>query len=62
MKFWIPAAVLVLAAAAFVLFYTLATAEKEGASSFGLVNLVGLATVVLGITAAFVMLRRASPP
>jgi len=42
--------------------YILSTFDSQQSSSLDLVNTVGLATVAVGIAAALIILRRASPP
>jgi Ni/Fe-hydrogenase subunit HybB-like protein len=62
LKVWVPVALGALITVAYVLFYFLNSVESRGATSFGLVNAVGLVAVVVGIIAAGMILRRASPP
>jgi hypothetical protein len=60
MKAWIPVAVGGLIICAYALFY--AVSSTEGASSIGLANSVGLVAVLVGLIAAGILLRRATPP
>ncbi|QQG49246.1 MAG: hypothetical protein HY247_02750 [archaeon] len=60
MKVWIPVALGAVITFAYVFFYFLSTVG--GATSFGLVNSVGLAAVFIGLVAAGLLLRRATPP
>lgn len=62
MKLWVPVALGGLIAIAYAFFYELSVAESHGASSFGLANSVGLVAVFVGLIAAGVILRRATPP
>jgi hypothetical protein len=62
MRLWIIAALGILIAAAYVLFYVTSSLESQGANLFGLVNTIGLITVVLGIVAAGAVLRRSTRP
>ena len=62
MKYLVPAAVLVLVAATYILFYLLTSFESQESSSFGLVNTVGLVFVFVGVVAAAVLFRRFSVP
>ncbi|MDA4121413.1 MAG: hypothetical protein OK404_03290 [Thaumarchaeota archaeon] len=62
MKLWIPIAMAGLIGFAYAFFYFMTSVETQGASSFGLANSVGLAGVVVGLIAAGLVLRRASPP
>lgn len=48
-------------AVSYAFFYVLSSMEQQGASSFAVVNIVGLFAVVLGIAAAVIILRRAAP-
>jgi len=61
MKVWLPLALGIIAVSAYALFYYLSYDGPGGGNSFGLVNSVGLAAVVVGIIVAGVILRRASP-
>jgi hypothetical protein len=62
MKLWMPVAVGVILILAYVFLYALSSTETEGASSLGLANSVGLVAVLVGVVAAGLLLRRASPP
>jgi hypothetical protein len=46
----------------FGVFYVTQILEPQGASSLGFLNSVGLVLVVLGVIAAGLILRRATPP
>ena len=62
MKLWIPIALGGLIAIAYGFFYELTVAETQGAASFSLANSVGIVAVFVGLIAAGVILRRATPP
>ena len=62
MKTWIPVAVGTVLVLAYVFFYAMSSTETQGASSLGLANSVGLIAVFVGVIAAGLLLRRASPP
>ena len=62
MKARTPLAVLALLALVCVAFYYISSVKWAGMSNFGLVNSVGLVSVVVGIVAAGIILRRAAPP
>ncbi len=62
LKLWVPIALAGLIAFAYGFFYFISSVESQGASSFGLANSVGLAGVFIGLIAAGLLLRRASPP
>lgn len=62
MKLWIPIAFAAVIVLAYVLFFVMSEFETQGASSFGMANTVGLLVVFVGVIAAGVLLRRASPP
>jgi hypothetical protein len=47
---------------AYLYFYQLTVLEAQGAASVGLANVAGLMMVFVGIVAAGLVLRRASPP
>jgi len=47
---------------AYALFYLLGTFESQGASTFGIVNTVGLVAVFVGVIAAAVIMRRFNVP
>ncbi|MGP8124367.1 MAG: hypothetical protein ACLQEQ_00640 [Nitrososphaerales archaeon] len=61
MKLWVPAALGAIVVFAYVFLYYLSTTGNEGGNSVGLVNTVGLASVVIGVVAAGLILRRAAP-
>ena len=61
MKLWAPLAVIGVVAAAYALFYVLSISQGAGGSSFGLVNSLGLVTVVIGLVAAMLIIKRAKP-
>ena len=61
MKAWVVISVAGLLAAVYALFYLITATESEGASSLGLANSVGLLSVVIGLFAAFLIFRRATP-
>ena len=54
-------AVAVVTALAFALFYGLNLLREDGASSFGLANIAGLLTVLVGLFAAGLIFRRGKP-
>jgi hypothetical protein len=62
MKLWVPLVLGSVIVVGYAFFYFLSTVGTEEAESFGLVNSVGLAVVLVGIVAAGVILRRATPP
>ncbi len=62
MKFWAPVTLAGVLVLAYAFFYILSSYETQGAASLGLVNSIGLAVVFVGLIAAGVILRRASPP
>ena len=62
MKLWIPIAVVAVLVLAYALFYTMSSTGTQGATSLGLANSVGLVAVLVGVVAAGLLLRRASPP
>ncbi|MDA4125818.1 MAG: hypothetical protein OK452_01250 [Thaumarchaeota archaeon] len=62
MKLWVPVALGGLIAIAYAFFYELSLAETQGAASFSLANSVGIVAVFVGLIAAGVILRRATPP
>jgi uncharacterized membrane protein len=62
MKLWIPVAVAAVIVVAYTFFYTLSITEPQGATSFDLTNSVGLIVVLVGVIAAGLVIRRASPP
>ncbi len=62
MNLWIPLALGGLIFLAYAFFYALSEAEAQGASSVGLANSVGLIAVFVGLIAAGIILRRATPP
>lgn len=62
MKLWIPVSVLAVLVLAYAFFYAMSSTETEGATSLGLANSVGLIAVLIGVVAAGLLLRRASPP
>jgi hypothetical protein len=57
----VPAALCVLVVAAYALFYLITASESEGASALGLTNMVGLIAVFIGLIAAGILFRRATP-
>jgi len=61
LRLWIPLALAATVLVAYA-FYSLGTSGQQGASSFTIVNTVGLLAVVAGIVAAVAILRRAAPP
>jgi hypothetical protein len=62
MKLWIPVAAAAVLILAYVSFYAISLTENQGATSLGLANSVGLVAVLVGVVAAGLLLRRASPP
>ncbi|MBI3840674.1 MAG: hypothetical protein HY297_01760 [Thaumarchaeota archaeon] len=62
MKVWVPVALGGVIAFAYGFFYFLSTVQAQGASAFGITNTVGLAAVFIGLVAAGLILRRATPP
>lgn len=47
---------------AYALFFALDSLESQGADALGLANTIGLATVVVGVVVAGIILRRTSRP
>lgn len=62
MRLWIPLAVAAIVAVSYAFFYLISFTEGQGSTAFQLVNEIGLAAVVIGVVAAGVVLRRATPP
>jgi hypothetical protein len=62
MRLWVPITLGCVIIAAYVYFYQLTVLETQGAASIGMANLAGLLLVFLGIVAAGLILRRATPP
>jgi len=61
LKLWIPIAVGAVIIIAYTFFYTLSVTEPQGVTSFDLTNSVGLVVVLVGVIAAGLVIRRASP-
>ena len=61
MKTWIPVALGGLIVGAYAVFYTMSSSEAVGATSIGLANSVGLLVVFIGLIAAGLLMRRATP-
>jgi len=61
MKLWVLAAFGAIVMIAYALFYYLSSAGNSGGNSVGLVNSVGLASVVVGVLVAGLIMRRATP-
>jgi len=62
LRTWVIAAFVAVVAVAYLLFFVLDSLESQGSGAFGLINAVGLLTVVIGIAVAGVILRRTSRP
>ena len=62
MKRWVPLSLACAVVVAYLYFYQLTVLEAQGAASVGLANVAGLMMVFVGIVAAGLVLRRASPP
>ena len=62
MRLWVPVTLGCVIVAAYAYFYQLTALEAQGAASVGMANLVGLLIVFVGIVAAGLILRRATPP
>jgi hypothetical protein len=62
LKLWVPLALAAVIGFAYFFFYILSSLETQGTTAFTLANSVGLAVVFLGVVAAGLVLRRASPP
>lgn len=62
MKNWVPVALGGMVVLAYALFYMIGTFESEGASSFGIVNTVGLVAVFVGVIVAATVMRRFNVP
>ncbi len=61
MKLWVPVALGGLIVFAYAFFYVLSSVETQGATSIGLANSVGLVAVFIGLIAAGLLFRRATP-
>ena len=61
MKVWVPVAIVAMIVGAYAFFYLLSVSETQGATSIGLANSVGLLAVFVGLVAAGLMMRRATP-
>ena len=61
MKVWIPVALGAMIIGAYAFFYILSVSETQGATSIGLANSVGLVAVFVGLIAAGLIMRRATP-
>ncbi|HYA55390.1 MAG TPA: hypothetical protein VED22_01195 [Nitrososphaerales archaeon] len=61
MKLWIPIAVGAVIIIAYTFFYMISATEPQGATSFDLTNSIGLIVVLVGVVAAGLVIRRASP-
>jgi hypothetical protein len=62
MKTWVPLALAGVVVLAYAVFTLTGSPEGQGGSSLGIVNTIGLATVLVGIAAAIVIMRRFSVP
>jgi len=62
MKLRVIAAFALVVVLAYVLFFALDSMGSQGSSAFGLVNVVGLTTVVVGVLAAGIIMRRTARP
>jgi hypothetical protein len=60
-KLWIPIAVVGLIIIAVIYYFAIGATESQGATSYSLANDVGLIVVVIGVVAAGLVLRRATP-
>ena len=61
MKLWVPVALAAVVVVAYTLFYLLSVPDRAGTTSIGVVNMIGLASVVIGVVAAGFILRRSTP-
>lgn len=61
MRLWPILALVAIVLSAYAFFYVLGSLSGQGSTPFGLVNTVGLLAVIIGVAAAFVILRRAKP-
>jgi uncharacterized membrane protein YidH (DUF202 family) len=61
LKLWVPVAVVGLIVIALAYYYAIGATESQGASSYSLANFVGLILVVVGVVAAGLVMRRATP-
>jgi len=62
LRLWIPLALVIVVVAAYLSFYLIDYTENQGSTAFQLVNDVGIIAVVIGVIAAGLVLRRATPP
>jgi hypothetical protein len=62
LRLWIPVAFIIFVLVALVLYNLLGAYQKQGGLTLEVVNELGLVVVVLGVVAAGIILRRASPP
>ncbi len=61
MKLWVPVALGGLIVFAYAFFYVLSSVDTQGATSIELANSVGLVAVFIGLIAAGLLFRRATP-
>ncbi len=62
MRRWVPLTLGAVIFVAYAYFYQLTLLETQGALAIGIANLAGIVLVFVGIVAAVLILRRASPP
>ena len=62
MKVWTPVAVVAVIVLAYLFLYAMSSTGAQGATTLGFANSVGLVAVLVGVVAAGLLLRRASPP
>ena len=57
----VPVVMCVLVVAAYALFYLITASESSGASALDFTNMIGLVAVFVGLIAAGLIFRRATP-
>ncbi len=62
MRRWIPFTLGCVIVVAYAYLYQLTLLEAQGSAAIGMANLAGLLVVFVGVVAAALILRRASPP
>ena len=61
MKLWVPVAFVAVIAVAYGVFYLMSVDQSLAGSPLGLANILGLATVFVGLIAAGLIIKRAKP-
>ncbi|HXW37884.1 MAG TPA: hypothetical protein VEJ36_08300 [Nitrososphaerales archaeon] len=62
MRRWLPAAFVVLLVLGYLTYLELGSSSAQGGGSFDLLNTIGLLSVLVGVVAALVILKRSAPP